>query len=577
MSSQSQRQVDADFALLVADETPAIVAYIDKKQTYRFANKAYLDWFGRTREEMMDLTMKEVIGPIYEMNLAYINGALNGELQVFERQVITPDGTVRHSLMTYKPHIVDGSVAGFFVHVADVTLLKKTETALRAEKEKVGEVAARELFNLQQTNAVLKRLGAIGQEITAHLTFADITNSLDLHVHGILEVDSLSIFLLNEDAHSLQPIFHRGLGAGAPLHNVTVAQGGEYLRRCIEERRELIADHASIKFNPLFDDDLNMQSLMLAPLVVAEKAIGIMIIRSLKSDAYSEREKLIFRALCAYGATAFTNAKAYQQLQDAQAQLVVHGKMLALGAMVAGIAHELNTPIGNCLLAASTLEMETTTFDHLIQANNLRRSDLNNFVDVAKRSNTMVMHGLNLAADLVSSFKQVAADQESEQPCDFYLLDLITALQTAMHKELQTSDYDFEIAIDSQIKMHSCPASLERVIKNLILNSLHHAFEDRSEGKMRLSASSSGFGESGILKIVFEDNGNGIREGNLKRIFDPFFTTKMAQGSVGLGLNICYNIVTFVLKGNITVESTEGKGSKFILTLPMQIADQELT
>jgi PAS domain S-box-containing protein len=564
--------VEADFALLVVDETPAIVAYIDKAQTYRFANKAYLDWFGRTREEMMDLTMKDVIGPIYEMNLPYISGALNGELQVFERQVIIPDGTVRHSLMTYKPHFVGGEVVGFFVHVADVTLMKKIESELRAEKEKVGAVAARELFNLQQTNAVLKRLGAIGQEITTHLTFPEITRSLNTHVHGVLEVDSFSIFLMSDDTSILVPIFHGDPESNHALQEISLADSNDYLQRCITERRELIVDPATSRLSTLIPSSAPMHSVMLAPLVVADQVMGVMIIRSHKHNVYSEREKLIFRALCAYGATAFVNAKAYQQLQDAHVQLVAHGKMVALGSMVAGIAHELNTPIGNCLLAASTLEMETATFEDLNTKNTLRRSDLKSFIDLTKRSLQMVMRGLSTAANLVNSFKEVAADQESEKRSHFFLHELLHKIPGLIGKELKASGHTLSINAPNDIDMHSYPEPFTRVLINLIMNSLAHAFENGSQGQMSLTATR---GKNDTVTIIFHDNGIGINELNLKRIFDPFFTTKLGQGYVGLGLNISYNIVTFILKGSISVESHEGKGCTFTLELPIAIVDNK--
>jgi len=567
--------VEADFALLVVDETPAIVAYIDKALTYRFANKAYLDWFGRTREEMVDLTMKDVIGPIYEMNLPYITGALNGELQVFERQVIIPDGTVRHSLMTYKPHFVDGVVLGFFVHVADVTLMKKIESELRTEKEKVGAVAARELFNLQQTNAVLKRLGAIGQEITTHLTFPEITRSLNTHVHGVLEVDSFSIFLMSDDTSILIPIFHAEPESHHLLQEISLTDSNDsndYLQRCITERRELIVDPTTSRLNTLFPSSAPMHSLMLAPLVVAEQVMGVMIVRSGKHNVYSEREKLIFRALCAYGATAFVNAKAYQQLQDAHVQLVAHGKMVALGSMVAGIAHELNTPIGNCLLAASTMEMETATFEDLNTKNSLRRSDLKGFIDLSKRSLQMVMRGLSTAANLVNSFKQVAANQESEQLSQFTLHELLHKIPSLIGKELQDSGHTLSIKVPNDIHMHSYPEPLTRVLINLVMNSLAHAFENASRGQMNLTATR---GKNDTVILTFHDNGVGINESNLKRIFDPFFTTKLGQGYVGLGLNISYNIVTFILKGSIAVESHVGKGCTFTLELPIAVIDNK--
>ena len=297
-----------------------------------------------------------------------------------------------------------------------------------------------------------------------------------------------------------------------------------------------------------------------------------MIVRSHKHNVYSEREKLIFRALCAYGATAFVNAKAYQQLQDAHIQLVAHGKMVALGSMVAGIAHELNTPIGNCLLAASTLEMETATFEDLNTKNTLRRSDLNSFIDVTKRSLQMVIRGLNTAANLVSSFKQVAADQESEKRSHFFLHELLHKIPGLIGKELKDSGHTLSIDAPNDIHMHSYPEPFTRVLINLIMNSLAHAFDNGSPGQMSLTARRS---KNDTVTIIFHDNGIGINELNLKRIFDPFFTTKLGQGYVGLGLNISYNIVTFILKGSISVESHEGKGCTFTLELPIAIIDNK--
>jgi diguanylate cyclase (GGDEF)-like protein/PAS domain S-box-containing protein len=142
-----------DIALFVVDNIPAMVAYWDINQTCLFANNTYLEWFGKTRDQMIGITMKELLGPIYSLNLPYILEALKGKVQVFEREIPTPNG-IRHSMATYTPDIIEGIVRGFIVHVADVTQLKKLESELIAAKEK-AEVMATHDFLTGLPNRVL--------------------------------------------------------------------------------------------------------------------------------------------------------------------------------------------------------------------------------------------------------------------------------------------------------------------------------------------------------------------------------------------------------------------------------------
>jgi diguanylate cyclase (GGDEF)-like protein/PAS domain S-box-containing protein len=132
---------DYDIVLTLVDSLDAMLAYWDINQVCVFANDAYRDWFGKTREEMIGLTMEELLGPLYQKNLPYILAALGGQKQIFEREIPTPDGKIRHSLATYTPHIVDGEVRGIFVHVADVSMLKNLEQELREAKAKADELA----------------------------------------------------------------------------------------------------------------------------------------------------------------------------------------------------------------------------------------------------------------------------------------------------------------------------------------------------------------------------------------------------------------------------------------------------
>ncbi len=129
----------ADIALTIVDNITAMTAYWDADQRCRFASNAYVEWFGKSRQQLVGVTLQEFLGPLYERNLPHINAALNGEIQTFEREIARPDGEVRHALATYTPHVVEGAVQGLFVHVSDVTPLKVTEQARSVYIEELAQ------------------------------------------------------------------------------------------------------------------------------------------------------------------------------------------------------------------------------------------------------------------------------------------------------------------------------------------------------------------------------------------------------------------------------------------------------
>jgi signal transduction histidine kinase len=260
------------------------------------------------------------------------------------------------------------------------------------------------------------------------------------------------------------------------------------------------------------------------------------------------------------------NLLAHKQREAMHAQLVTEEKLAALGALVAGVAHELNTPLGNSIMMTSALQQSTENLQQKLACQSLRQSDLRQFIDDAKECTTIIMNGLNSSAELVQSFKQVAVDRSNAQRRAFDLQQTLAELVSVMQRDIAHSGHLIELDIPAQICMNSYPGPLIQVIAALIENALVHAFEGRENGQMRLTASCH---QADQVQIRFSDNGVGIEEQYLKRIFDPFFTTKMGQGSGGLGMNICYNIVTTLLNGQIKVESTPGQHTVFILDLPL--------
>jgi signal transduction histidine kinase len=349
--------------------------------------------------------------------------------------------------------------------------------------------------------------------------------------------------------------------------------------RCVRERRELLLDQdpdgTSVN---LVSGTLKTLSLLFTPLMIGERVVGVMTIQSMKRHAYAERERLIFRTLCAYGAIAFDNAAAYRALQQAQAQLVVQEKMVAqeklaaLGALVAGVSHELNTPLGNSLMMASAMQENIQELNRKIQQQSLQRADLKSFLEEADQATTLIMRGLSSAAQLVSSFKQVAVDRATAHRREFDLQQTLHEVVATMMRKIRPLGHDIEIDVPAEIEVNSYPGPLGQVISCMINNSLVHGFEGREQGHMRLSACEL---EAGRVQIHFEDDGVGIAEQNISRIFDPFFTTKMGQGGNGLGLNISYNIIKDLLGGQINVKSVLGEGTCFVLDIPLVAPEQQ--
>jgi signal transduction histidine kinase len=445
----------------------------------------------------------------------------------------------------------------------------QTERA-RAEGQHHRELAASEARRakvLQQTTATLERLSAIGQEITTHLDANAVFQALNRHVQALLAANSFAIYLCDPGCDTLNRVF--GVENGAPLADNAIAVDNPRANaaRCLRERREIYVEDAGPEDIFLAPGTLLMACALYVPLLVGERALGVMTVQAQNARAYRARERLIFRTLCAYGAIALDNAQAYAQLKDAQTQLVSQEKLAALGSLMAGVAHELNTPIGNSLLIASTLHQKTMDLAQQVNGPGLRRSELASYLEDAARAHELVMRGLTSAADLVNSFKQVAVDRTTEQRRSFDLQQVAGEVIATMMNRIRASGHRIEVEVQPHIAMDSYPGPLGQVIANFINNALLHAFAKDVVGRLWLRASTA-IEHPGRVQLVFGDNGGGIAPAHMSRIFDPFFTTKLGQGGSGLGLSISYNIVTSLLGGQITVHSSPA-GTVFTLDLPL--------
>ncbi|MEJ6007002.1 ATP-binding protein [Paucibacter sp. AS339] len=258
--------------------------------------------------------------------------------------------------------------------------------------------------------------------------------------------------------------------------------------------------------------------------------------------------------------------EALATVKNMQGELVRSEKMAALGSLVAGIAHELNTPIGNGVTMASTIEAQSRALMEEFGSERPRRSRIEPVLSAIQQGADILVRSLNRAAALISSFKHVAVDQSSDQRRCFDLKDTIDEL-VLMLASMYRNKHRVELDLSPGLQMDSYPGALTQVLTNFISNAVAHAFDDNEQGEMRIS---SRLMAEGQVEIVFSDNGRGIPPEDLDHVFEPFFTTKLGQGGSGLGMSIVYNLVTGVLGGSISLSSTVGSGTRLRLTLPLQ-------
>lgn len=252
-------------------------------------------------------------------------------------------------------------------------------------------------------------------------------------------------------------------------------------------------------------------------------------------------------------------------LERAQEEIIQTEKLASLGRVVAGVAHELNTPIGNALMVASTIQTELSVLEKEWATGSIRRKGLRTFLDRASEGLTLALSNLHRAAHLISDFKQVAVDQTSDQRRIFDLAEVTTEVLNMLQPSMRASGCEIRKDLALGLDCDGFPGRFGQVLTNLVMNASIHAFEPGTRGIIEVRVAAL---DASYLELVVRDNGLGMDDTIKGRIFDPFFTTKMGRGGTGLGMNIVHGIVTRVLGGQITVESKPGEGSVVRVVFP---------
>ncbi len=434
---------------------------------------------------------------------------------------------------------------------------------------------------LQEAHKNIYQLSELGRELTGKLDRDAIMSTLYQHVNKLMPSEAFSIGIYRPETGVIDFPCNIVRGTQMLAYQRDMQNTNLLSTWCVRHKKEIYINVIQAEYH-LYMDETGLQTLIApesypdqleiflpnsfiyVPLLIKDRILGLISVQSAAPFAFERVHVDMLTTLAAYTAVAFDNADTYQQLSSAQQLLMSKEKLAALGALVAGIAHEINTPLGNSLLTASALKERSLSFKAQVEEGSIKRSTMTQFIDMLTEANEILCRNLHNASELVSSFKQVSVDQTSQQKRRFNLLKTSQEIVRTLQVRIQKQGHQFNFEIDEALEIENYPGPYGQVITNLINNALIHGFEDGQQGQLTLRAEVL---DASHLKIIFSDNGKGIKPEHLRRVFDPFFTTKLGQGGSGLGLNIVHNIVSDLLGGSIQIESTWGAGTHISIVL----------
>ena len=255
-----------------------------------------------------------------------------------------------------------------------------------------------------------------------------------------------------------------------------------------------------------------------------------------------------------------------QELEKAHAHIIQSEKMASLGKIVAGVAHELNTPIGAALTESTNLDFRVNTIFAKFSDNKLSKSNLNAFLEDTGDGLKNIVFSLTRAADIVRDFKQISVDQSTNNRREIELGEYLKQIMKTFESKISRKMVSLEYGKISDIVTMIEPGVVAQIMTNLTMNSLIHGFDNQGPGRLAIEL----IEEDDDILISFSDNGKGIEEADIAKIFDPFFTTKFGQGGSGLGLNVVFNLVNSKLHGSIECKSELGSGTTFFVRFPIE-------
>lgn len=527
---------------VLINHVPACVCSVDTNHRYIYANRLYADFFGKSPAEIVGELVADVIGrDNFALRREYFESASHGKPMHYRRDHINPE--------TGRRRVIDVDLVPEYE--TDGTSVTRYFGLLREVTEEV--LAIEEAHKSEERFAILFRASPFATSISrmSDGTFIDVNHAYE-EMYGVQRDDIVG---KSSIGGGLWPNLERRaewiatLGDGRGRHDyetrLATAQG---------TLRDVILTSERI------DIDGEARLLTLHNDITARKEAEREIHRLNETLEQQVKERT----------AALSEALAH--LERSQEELIRAEKLAALGGMVAGLAHELNTPIGNAVTVASTMHEQAESFlNQLNHGEGLRKSVLVGFCDNSISGSDVLLRNLERAHNLIRNFKQVAVDQTSESRRIFLLDQTVNEIVASMSPMLKRQPIKIETRIAPDIEFDSYPGALGQVLINLINNALLHGFEGQEKGgtiTIKAAADTRPDSTPGMIHLSVSDNGKGIAKQHLGRIFEPFFTTKLGHGGSGLGLSIIYNIVTGLLGGEIHCDSVQGEGTCFRLQLP---------
>lgn len=265
-----------------------------------------------------------------------------------------------------------------------------------------------------------------------------------------------------------------------------------------------------------------------------------------------------------------------EERKNAEKKLIQVEKMAALGDLVAGVAHEINTPVGIGITGISHLQDMITEFNTNFLKGKIKKSDLKNLLIDSEEACQMILTNLNRAAQLVSSFKQVAVDQTNDEIREIQMEKYFNEILLSLGPRMKKTGHTISLDCPDNIEITTFPGALSQIITNLIMNSVIHGFDNIKSGNISIVIRPDLDGKKNTI-INFSDDGKGMSAKDLEKLFDPFFTTKRGQGGTGLGMHLVYTLVVETLQGEINCTSEPGKGTLYKISIPNQLTAQTAT
>ncbi len=563
VTAETRLQDQGQFVTSLLQALPTPIFYKDSAGRYLGANQAFYDLLGVNAEQYVGKVVEDLAPPELAARYRAADDALFAspdQVQTYEAQVLGGGGEFR-DVVFFKAVFRDhrGRVAGLIGAILDITERRLSEKAVKESEARLAQVLRNSplpTFVIDEQHRVViwnpaceHTLGVSAAEIVGtpdawrpfypeeRPVMADIIldggqeDRVDAYYHGVYRKSQF-----NPEAYEAEGYFP-GLAGGKGCWLYFTA-------------------------SPLRDAAGKVVGAIETLVDISERKLAEEQTRRLAGEL-EQRVELRTQELAA----------ANDDLKRAMGQLVQTEKLASLGNLVAGVAHELNTPLGNMLTVATTLHQRVTEFGQQARTNGLRRSMLESFVDTSLEAAALIERNAQRASELIGNFKQVAVDQTSMRQRRFDLATIIEETLSTLRPSLGKTTHSLVVDVAAGIVMDSFPGPLEQVITNFVTNSLLHGFEGRENGVMKISAQLRG----STVILEYSDDGVGMTENAVSRAFDPFFTTRLGLGGSGLGLYIVYNLVTAVLGGQVSLHSRPGDGVRFTVELPLSVQTMQIS